>query len=146
MVGRTPTAARQLASRARRRIQGASPMHDAERDRQRELVAAFIAASREGSFDALLAVLAPDVVIRADATTVGYGAAPEIRGVDEVFKSFAARARGAKPVDIDGIPGAAWIVGGDPRVVFAFTVVDGKIAEIELVADPAVLAELHLDR
>ena len=142
IVGRTPTAARQLASRARRRIHSGSPMPEADRERQREVVAAFLAASRSGSFEALLAVLDPDIVVRADQVAVRYGAQPEVRGAAEAVKTFLGRARGARAVVIDGIPGAAWMVKGAPRVVFGFTIEDGRITQIELLADPDLLGEL----
>jgi RNA polymerase sigma-70 factor (ECF subfamily) len=145
IVDRSPAAARQLASRARRRVHGASAEPDVDRDRQRAIVGAFLAASREGNFEALLAVLDPDVVVRADATAVGYGTQPEIRGAAEVIRSFAARARGARPALVDGVPGAVWMVGGAPRVVFDVTIEGGRITAIALIGEPARIAELDLE-
>jgi RNA polymerase sigma-70 factor (ECF subfamily) len=165
IVGRTPVAARQLASRARRRVQGAgadeavtqdrpSNLLDADRTRQREIVDAFLAASRGGDFEALLAMLAPDVVLRADHTAVLASAAresqgapklaPEARGAAAVVEIFGGRARAAQPAVINGAPGLAWAPGGQPRVVFAFTITSGKIVEINMVADPVHLGRLDL--
>jgi RNA polymerase sigma factor (sigma-70 family) len=143
IVGRTPAAARQLASRARRRVQGVTPP-DADRTRQREVVDAFLAASRGGDFDALLALLDPDVVLRADSAAVIAGAPGEVVGAAAVAETFSGRARAAQPADIDGTAGAVWAQGGKPRVVFGFTIEHGKIVEIELLADPARLGELDL--
>jgi RNA polymerase sigma factor (sigma-70 family) len=143
IVGRSPAAAGQLASRARRRVQGAAPP-DGDRSRQREVVDAFLAASRGGDFDALLALLDPDVVLRADSVAVLAGAAGEVVGATSVAETFSGRAKFAQPALIDGAVGAAWAPGGKPRVVFGFTIEHGKIVEIELLADPARLGELDL--
>jgi RNA polymerase sigma-70 factor (ECF subfamily) len=144
IVGRTPAAARQLASRARRRVQGSAAVPDTDRSRQREIVSAFLAASREGKFEALLAMLDPDVVVRADAAAVQVGAAEEVRGAAAVAATFSGRARVAQPAMIDGAPGAVWAPGGKPRVAFAFTITQGRIAAIDLLADPDRLRELDL--
>jgi RNA polymerase sigma factor (sigma-70 family) len=143
IVERSPAAARQLASRARRRIQGAPPP-DADLARQRAVVDAFLAASREGDFDALVALLDPDVVLRADRAAVRTGASEEVRGAAAVATSFSGRARAARPALVDGAPGAVWAPGGRPRVVFGFTVTDGRIVRIDLLADPERLARLDL--
>jgi RNA polymerase sigma-70 factor (ECF subfamily) len=142
VVGRSPAAARQLASRGRRRVQGASPVPDLPR--QREVVDAFLAAARGGDFEALLALLDPDVVLRADAATVLSGAAPSVHGADAVAATFAGRARVAQTALIDGFVGAVWSAGGRPRVVFDFVVEDGRVVEIELLGDPSTLARLDL--
>jgi RNA polymerase sigma factor (sigma-70 family) len=154
IVGRSPTAARQLASRARRRVQGgaASPEPDAERER--EVVSAFLAASREGHFDRLLALLDPEVVLHADQTAVDAAAArraagaPElsrtVRGAPAVAKAFSGRARAAREALIDGAMGAAWAPGGQPRAAFGFTVAGGKIVEIEILADPKTVGWLDV--
>ena len=142
IVGRSPAAARQLASRARRRVHGARTVPDADLARRREIVRAFLAASREGDFDALMALLDPDVVLRADPATVAMGAAPEVRGVAAVAETFSGRARVAEPALLDGEVGAVWAPGGRPRVVFGFTITQGRIVEIELVADPERLRRL----
>jgi RNA polymerase sigma-70 factor, ECF subfamily len=144
IVGRSPTAARQLASRARRRMKGAAPASDTDRARQREVVDAFLAASRSGDFDALLAVLDPDVVLRADGAAVQAGASKEVRGAAAVAKTFSGRARAARPALVNGAAGAVWAPGGRPRVVFGFTITRGKIVAIDLVADPERLRRLDL--
>jgi RNA polymerase sigma factor (sigma-70 family) len=144
IVGRSPTAARQLASRARRRVQGAAPAGEADRSRQRQIVDAFLAASRGGDFNALLALLDPEVVLRADQAAVQAGAPSEIRGAPDVAKTFAGRARVAKPALVNGAAGLVWAPGGRPRVVFGFTIDEGKIVAIDLVADPEQLRALDL--
>ena len=144
IVRRSPAAARQLASRARRRVQGAATVPDADLARRREVVDAFLAASRGGDFDALLAVLDPDVVLRADRAAVRMGASMEVRGAAAVADTFAGRARAAQPALVDGAVGLVWASGGQPRVVFGFTIARGKIVEIELVADPERLGQLDV--
>jgi RNA polymerase sigma-70 factor, ECF subfamily len=143
IVGRSSEAARQLASRARRRVQGAT-IPDDDLTRRREIVDAFLAASRGGDFAALLAVLDPDVVLRSDGAAVQTGASRETRGAAAVAETFSGRARAARPALVDGIPGLVWAQGGLPRVVFAFTIARGKIMEIDLIADPERLRELDL--
>jgi len=143
IVGRSPEAARQLASRARRRVQGATTP-DADRTRQRQVVDAFLAAARGGDFDALVALLDPDVVLRADRAAVQTGATEEVRGAAAVAETFAGRARAAQPALIDGIAGLAWAQRGVPKVVFDMTIVDGKIVAIDLLADPTRLRQLDL--
>ncbi|HEY2165447.1 MAG TPA: sigma-70 family RNA polymerase sigma factor [Gemmatimonadaceae bacterium] len=145
IVGRTATAARQLASRARRRVQGKGGSAESDRERQRLVVEAFLRASREGDFEALLALLDPDVVVRVGAAAAALGSAPEVRGAKEVAKVFVGRAKGARPALIDGVPGLVWAPGGKPRVVFAFTTAGGKVTGIELISDPARLGELDLE-
>jgi RNA polymerase sigma-70 factor (ECF subfamily) len=145
ILGRSSDAARQLASRGRRRVRGATPSREADLARQRAVVNAFLAASRAGSFEALLEVLDPDVVVRADATSVQMGSAPEVRGATAVLNTFLGRAVGAQPAIIDGIPGAAWAPGGRIRAVISFTVVDGKVTAIDLVADRSRLDQLDVE-
>jgi RNA polymerase sigma-70 factor (ECF subfamily) len=144
IVGRSAAAARQLASRARRRVQGAGSAPGANLTRQREVVDAFLAASREGDFNALLALLDPDVVLRGDAAAVLAGTPSEVRGAAAVAGTFSGRARVALPALIDGAPGAVWAPGGRPRVAFAFTIADGKIVAIELLADPERLRHVEM--
>ncbi len=144
IVERSPTAARQLASRARRRVRGAATVPDADLTSQRAVIDAFLAASREGSFDALLALLDPDVVLRAARGAVRAGASREIRGAPAVAETFSGRARAAQPALVDGAVGAVWAPGGRPRVVFGFTITRGKIVEINMVADPERLRQLDL--
>src|SRR6059036_466615 len=143
IVGRSSTAARQLASRARRRVQGATAP-DVDRARQRAVVDAFLAASRGGDFAALLAVLDPDVVLRADPTAVRMGATAEVRGAKTVAETFKGRARAAQPALVNGAAGLVWVAGGEPRVVFTFTTAGAKIVAIDLIADPDHLCRLDL--
>jgi RNA polymerase sigma-70 factor (ECF subfamily) len=143
IVGRSSAAARQLASRARRRVKGAA-VPDADRTRQREIVDAFLAASRGGDFVALLALLDPDVVLRADAAAVHIGSPGEVRGATAVAGTFAGRARVAQRALVNGAVGLVWAPGGRPRVVFGFTITGGKIVAIDLMADPEHLRQLDL--
>jgi RNA polymerase sigma-70 factor (ECF subfamily) len=150
IVERSPAAARQLASRARRRVQqggqGSSGAGQAEgaAARRKDVVAAFLAASREGDFGALLEMLDPDIVLRADAAAARMGAAGEVRGVEAVAGTFSGRARAAELAVIDGLPGLIWAQGGKTRVAFDFTVIGGKITAIEMIADPELLAQLDI--
>jgi RNA polymerase sigma-70 factor (ECF subfamily) len=144
VVGRSPAAARQLASRARRRVHGAARAPDADRTRQREVVEAFLAASRGGNFDALLDLLDPDAVLRADRAAVQMGADEEIRGAPAVAEAFSGRARAARPALVNGVPGLVWTQGGRPRLVFGFTITGGRIVQIDMVADPERLGRLDL--
>ncbi|HYZ13613.1 MAG TPA: sigma-70 family RNA polymerase sigma factor [Actinomycetota bacterium] len=156
IVGRSPDAARQLASRARRRVRAApatgaaseidaAPAIDAAtRVRQREVVTAFLAAARGGDFDALLAVLDPDVVLRADEAAAAIGSPTLVRGARSVAETFVGRARAARPMLVDGLAGLVWSSEGRPRVVFECTVSAGAIVEISMIADPDRLAELQL--
>ena len=144
IVDRSPAAARQLASRARRRIRVASADGDSDQARQRELVGAFFAASREGDFRGLLMLLDPDVKLRPDRAAVAAGAEEGVRGAAAVAEAFAGRARAAQLALIDGRPGAVWAPGGQPRVVFAFTVHRDKITAIDVIADPGRVRELDL--
>lgn len=144
IVGRSPAAARQLASRARRRVQGADAVPDADVTRQREVVDAFLAASRSGDMAALLAVLDPDIVVRADRAAVQMGASEEVRGAAAVAGNFSRRAQGARPALVDGAVGLVWAPGGQPRVVFGLKIENGRIVEIDLIADPEHLGRLDL--
>jgi RNA polymerase sigma-70 factor (ECF subfamily) len=144
IAGRSPAAARQLASRGRRRVHGAATGPDTDPTRQREVVDAFLAASRGGDFDALIAMLDPDVVLHANGAAVRARASQEVRGAAAVADTFSGRARAARLALIDGVAGAAWAPGGQPRVVFAFTIAHGKIVRIDLLADPERLRELDL--
>jgi RNA polymerase sigma factor (sigma-70 family) len=144
IVGRSPAAARQLASRARRRVQGAS-VPDADLVSQRAVVNAFLAASRGGNFEALLELLDPEVVLRADEEAARMGAAAEARGAAAVASTFSGRARAAQPALVNGLPGLVWAQGGAPRVVFSFTVRRGKVVAIDLLADPERLRQLDLE-
>jgi RNA polymerase sigma factor (sigma-70 family) len=144
IVGRSPAATRQLASRARRRVQGVDAVAPHDRNRARRIVEAFLAASRNGDFGALIALLDPDVVLSADADAVRVGASTLVRGADAVAQTFSGRARAARLALIDGQPGAVWARAGKPRVVFSFKVDDNKITAIELLANAARLNELDV--
>jgi RNA polymerase sigma-70 factor (ECF subfamily) len=157
IINRSPAAARQLASRGRRRVQGGQPSGAADRERQREVVAAFLAASRDGDFSALLALLAPDAVLRADGAAVALAAnraragadapqlAPETRGREAVAEAFKGRARAAQVATIDGESGLVFAPGGKPFAVFDFVVESGRIVEISVIVDRAQIAALRLE-
>ena len=144
VVGRSPAAAKMLASRARRQVQGETATTEFDLARKREVVAAFLAASRDGNFGALLTLLDPDVVLRADEAAVRTGAPGEVRGAPAVADTFSGRARFARPALVDGSAGAVWAPGGRPRVVFSFSITGGKIVEIDVLADPTRLRRLDL--
>jgi RNA polymerase sigma-70 factor (ECF subfamily) len=143
VVERSPAATRQLASRARRRVQEARAQ-PGEISRRREVVAAFLAASREGDFDALLTMLDPDIVLRADNAAAQMGADAEAIGARAVAGVFSGRAKALRPALIDGAPGAVWTLRGETRVVFAFTITGGTITAIEQIADPERIARLEV--
>src|SRR5438067_3423846 len=147
IVGRSPAAARQLASRARRRVQGGPAVSDADLARQREVVDAFLAALRGGDFDALLAVLDPDLVVRADAAAVAPGGPREVRGARNWARgavNFARGARFTRPVLVNGAVGVVLAPRGRLFRVLRFTFANGKIARIEVVGDPERFRELDL--
>jgi RNA polymerase sigma factor (sigma-70 family) len=150
IVGRTPAAARQLASRARRRVRGAAPVPEPDLARQREVVGAFLAAARAGDFDALVAVLDPDVVFRADGGEAGRGVLPPVQGAEKVAQRVLSRgARFAplgRPALVNGAAGAFVEVGGVVRAVVGFTVVDDRIVEIDLLLDPEKLRRVAVER
>jgi RNA polymerase sigma-70 factor (ECF subfamily) len=136
VVGRSVVATRQLASRARRRVQGASAAEDADLGRDRKVVDAFLAASRNGDFAALLKVLDPEIVFRADPVAVRMGSLAEIRGAAAVAEIFKGRAQAARPALVDGAMGVAVIFGGQLRIVLAVTIEGNRISEINAIADP----------
>jgi RNA polymerase sigma factor (sigma-70 family) len=156
IVDRSVAATRQLASRGRRRVRGVAPdvaIEHADREPSRasaEVVAAFLSAARDGDFGALLQLLDPEVVLRADPTAVRVAAAnasrgapelaPEVPGADAVARVFAGRAQAAVPVLIDGVPGLAYATAKRTVSMFRFTVVDGLVIAVEVVADPRVIA------
>jgi RNA polymerase sigma factor (sigma-70 family) len=147
IVGRSPIAARQLASRARRRVQATATVPDSDRARQRQVVDAFLAASRNGDFDALLALLDPDVVVRADQGAVPVGAPRGARGASAVAGqalSFSRRTPYAQLALVNGAVGIVVAPHGRLFIVMAFTVKRGKIVEIDVVADPVRLHQLDL--
>src|SRR5215210_3622376 len=147
VVGRSPTAARQLASRARRRVQGEAHVPDADLATQREVVDAFLAASRDGDFDTLLAVLDPDVVLRIDGGAVRAGLSREVRGARAVAEQTLTFSRLFPFVRAALVNGAAGVVvapRGRPFSVMGFTIRGGKIVEIDILADPARLSRLDV--
>jgi RNA polymerase sigma factor (sigma-70 family) len=145
IIGCNEAAARQLASRARRRVQGAeSTSETAELQRKRELVDAFLAASRNGDFEKLLSVLDPNVVLRNDPAFAPVANTPVVRGSEAVAKQFAGRAKGAKPVLVNGSVGVIAVHLDQPIWILEFTVVDGKITEIDMIADQARLGGLDI--
>src|ERR671931_1144927 len=139
IVGTTPGAARQLASRARRRIRGAAPTEDADLAQQRELVDAFLAASREGDFHALVTILDPDVVFRIDAGGRGPRAREPVTGAEAVARQVLARgrpfARFARPARVNGRAGVVVAPGGTPMAVVGFTTAHGRIVAVDLITD-----------
>jgi RNA polymerase sigma-70 factor (ECF subfamily) len=147
VVGASGAATRQLASRARRRVQAAAPSAvSARRARQGEVVAAFFAAAREAQFTALLELLDPGVVMRADAVAARMGASASATGADAVARWISGRAQAARLALVDGEAGAVWAVAGKVRVVFGFAITEeGRIAGIDLIAEPSVLDRLDIE-
>jgi RNA polymerase sigma factor (sigma-70 family) len=147
IVGRSPSAARQLASRARRRVQGEAHVPDANLATQREVVDAFLAASRDGDFDTLLAVLDPDVVLRIDGGVVRAGLSREVRGaraVAEQTLTFSRLSPFVRPALVNGAAGVVVAPRGRPFSVMGFTIRGGKIVEVDILADPARLSRLDV--
>ena len=156
IVGRSVVAARQLASRARRRVQDQPPVPEADRLRQREIVNAFLTASRGGDFSELLAVLDPNVVLRADAAALALSAARaaqgapelrerEMRGREPIAKLFQGRAKGARLASVDGSPGLVVPIGGALVAVFEFITENGAITEIALTSDAQTIGAMALE-
>lgn len=144
IVGRTSEATRQLASRARRRVRGATTPVRTDQARQRQVVDAFLAASRGGDLGALLAVLDPNVALRSDAAAVRAGGPETLRGADAVAAAFVGRAQAARPALVDGALGLAVEVGGRLIVVLRLIIVDDRIAAIDAVADPERIATMEM--
>jgi RNA polymerase sigma-70 factor, ECF subfamily len=145
IIDRSPDAARQLASRARRRVQARNTMSDADMDVQRSLVEAFLAAARDGDFERLVAVLHPDVVLRKSADAMGAGV--EVRGAEQVARGALTFSRPGllrRMVLVNGVPGALGTLDGTPIALLAFTVSGGKIVEIDIVSDPERISRLDL--
>ncbi|HXR98564.1 MAG TPA: sigma-70 family RNA polymerase sigma factor [Terriglobales bacterium] len=155
IVDRTPAATRQLASRARRRVQAGSDRQGTARVQQ-QVVEAFRAAARDGDFEGLLRVLAPNVVLRCDRAAVELSTArrnqgapvlePEVRGAAAVAETFKGRAAAAQPVLIDGVAGLMWAPGGRPMAVFRFRHEGGRVAAIDLIADANTISGLNLEQ
>ncbi|MEC0226494.1 sigma-70 family RNA polymerase sigma factor [Paenibacillus alba] len=141
IVGKSEAAARQLASRARRRVQGTATASEADLARQRELIDAFLAAAHSGDFDTLVAALDPDVVLRDDRQS---GALRVTRGAVALAKQVAGRAQAAQPALVNGAVGIIAAPRGRLLYVLQFTMRDGKITEVELIADPSRISQLDL--
>ncbi|MEV6552938.1 sigma-70 family RNA polymerase sigma factor [Streptomyces sp. NPDC051597] len=138
-------AARELAGRARVRVRSVDPLPEAGPDRMRRIVDSFLAASRGGDFDTLVAMLDPEVVLHADPEAVAAGApGAEVRGAASVARTFSGRARYARLALVDGAVGAVWAPRGRPRVVFGFTIVDERITGIDMRAAPDRLSRTDL--
>jgi RNA polymerase sigma-70 factor, ECF subfamily len=144
LVGRSPTAARQLASRARRTVQGKAPLPGRDRARDRAVVAAFLAAAHAGDLDTLVVLLDPEARFSADGTAARHGFPRELLGGDRLAQAFRGRTKGAQLALIDGEVGVAWAPGGKAQGLFAFTVVDDAIVAIALTADATRAAALHV--
>jgi len=144
ILGKSASAARQLASRARRRVRQADAPSHRDELRHRRLVSAFLSASRNRDFEALLRYLDPSVVMRIDKTALELGAV-EIHGSQDVARAFVGRLGGAQPALVNGVMGAVWAPGGKPKVVFAFRVVGDKIGEVDLIGDPERIRTFTLD-
>jgi RNA polymerase sigma-70 factor (ECF subfamily) len=155
IIGRSPAAARQLASRARRRLQNSPDATAGDRRRQQEIVEAFLAASRLGDFEALISLLDPDAVLRADraaaeaATANRHLGAPllqrELRGAGAIARALARRATAARLALIEGTPGAVWAPGGHPAAIFIFHLVGETISALEVVSDPLVVGSMQVE-
>jgi RNA polymerase sigma factor (sigma-70 family) len=149
IVERSPAATRQLASRARRRVQEATPSPDADLRSQREIIDAFLAASRDGDFESLIALLDPEVVLRTDAGAVLPSASRIVRGPAAVAQQTVTftRSRTGEPKRalVNGAAGVVWALRGRPFSVVGFTIRRGRIAEIDVLADPARLQRLEID-
>ncbi|HWM10319.1 MAG TPA: RNA polymerase sigma factor SigJ [Solirubrobacteraceae bacterium] len=144
IVDRSPDAARQLASRARRRVRGGYPESDADLETQQRVVEAFLAAAREGDFDALVSILHPDVVLRAD---LGPGASREVRGAEQVARGaifFSSHGLDVRPALVNGVFGAVTMRDGKPFSVGAMTIRGGLVVEFDILADPERLQRVDL--
>ncbi len=145
ILGRSPNATKQLASRARNKVRGVEPSSDHDPARQRLVMEAFLSASRSGDFDALVALLDPDATLQADAAAVGMGSPADLTGAAAVAGMFSGRALGAQPALIDGTIGIAWIVADHAKVVWDVVYSGGAITHINMIADPGTISELDLD-
>ncbi|MGW4891207.1 sigma-70 family RNA polymerase sigma factor [Kitasatospora sp. NPDC004240] len=147
VLDRTPASTRQLASRARRRVQGRTvePAAEADRSRMRQVVDAFLVAARGGDFDGLLALLDPEIVVRADRLVPLLGGATELRGSQSVLDAFLGKAQEARLALLDGFVGAAFAPGGVLRGALRFTVEGGVVVAIDVVGDPAELESLDVE-
>jgi RNA polymerase sigma factor (sigma-70 family) len=144
VVGRSPEAARQLASRARRRVQGTPAFGRVDLVQQRTLVEAFLRAARDGDFEALVRLLHPDAVFEPDQAALRMGSRPKTRGARDVASALSGGARGARLVIANGLAALAWAPGGNIRSVIEFSVVDDRISAITVTADPNRIAQLEV--
>ena len=144
VLGKSPEACRQLASRARRRVRIAEdPASDPHR--QRKVVEAFLAAAKSGDFEMLLSLLSPDAELVADPAAIAMGAPTRLVGPNDVASRFSGGAKAARSALLDGLAGVVWAQGGTPKVAFDFTVVAGKVTRIEMIADGDVLDEIDIE-
>ncbi len=144
ILGKSPEACRQLASRARRRVRLAQDP-TADPQQHRDVVVAFLAAAKNGDFQSLLSLLSPDVELVADAAAIVMGAPASLAGPHDVATRFSGGAQAARTVLLDGLAGLVWSQGGTPMVAFDFTVVAGNVTRIEMIADPDVLEEIEIE-
>ncbi|HUI72149.1 MAG TPA: sigma-70 family RNA polymerase sigma factor [Spirochaetia bacterium] len=144
ILGRSETAVRQLESRARRRVRGAPSSADVDAAREREVVRTFLAAAREGNFEALLELLSPDAVSRADKVAATLGAETSVLGNAAIAERVARGGLNPRYALVNGKPGLFAIVNGNLRVVLTYTIENGKIVEIQVTADPDVVDRLDL--
>lgn len=144
VVGRSPQAARQLASRARRRVQGTPQVPSVDLVKHRTLIEAFFRAARQGDFETLVRMLHPDVVLEPDQVALSMGSVPKMRGAREVAEILSGGARGTRLVLVDGLAAMAWAPGGRIRSVIQFTVTDQRITSITVTADAERIADLDI--
>jgi RNA polymerase sigma-70 factor (ECF subfamily) len=144
ILGKSPEACRQLASRARRRVRIAEDP-SADLQRQRKIVNAFLAAAKTGDFQVLLSLLSPDVELVADPAAIAMGAPASLLGPNDVALRFSGGAKAARTALLDGLAGLVWAQGGTPKVAFDFTVMAGEVTKIEMIADSDVLEEIDIE-
>jgi RNA polymerase sigma factor (sigma-70 family) len=144
ILGKSPEACRQLASRARRKVRIAEG-RTSDSQRQREVVDAFLTAAKTGEFEKLLSLLSPDVELIADPAAVLMGAPPSLIGPNDVARRFSGGAKAARLVLIDGLAGLVWSQGGTTKVAFEFTVAGDRVTKIEMIADGDVLDEIEIE-
>ncbi len=145
ILGRSASAAKQLASRARHKVRGRESVSEADPGRRRAVVDAFLAASRAGDFDALLALLDPAATMTADAAAVGMGSPEVVRGAAGIASTFSGRAQGARALTVDGARSLAWIVGGRPKVVWDLVIEGGRITHIDMLAAAETIETMDID-
>lgn len=145
IVERSPEATRKLASRARQKVKDDEPLRSRPSRSHYAIIDAFLRAARGGDLDGLIALLAPDAVLRADQSTIQMGVQPELLGAAEVAGRFAGGAQTARIVWLDGVPGAAWVHQGNARVVWEFEIADGLIQRVWLRSDPDYFASIEIE-